>query len=45
MQYQPRFTLKQMLYIFSGTLFGALVLTAGLVHINVSAVRDSAAPH
>jgi hypothetical protein len=34
--------LKQVLYLFSAILLGAMVLTAGVVHIKMSAVHDSA---
>jgi hypothetical protein len=31
MQYQPRFSLKQVRYLFSAILLGDLLLTAGVV--------------
>lgn len=42
MQYQPRFSLKQVRYLFSAILLGDLVLTAGVVHIEIIAVHHSA---
>jgi hypothetical protein len=42
MQYQPRFSLKQVLYLFSAIVLGAMLRIAGVVHIKMSAGHDSA---
>ena len=43
MQNPPRYGLKQLLYVFSGVLIGALLLLAVVVTIKMDAVSDSAA--